>query len=61
MYTENNMGAEVGIFRHGSLINLDVLSVRMTNLNIAARAYETNIGLLSRYKQMRETKMELLG
>ena len=58
---ENYMGAEAGVGSSGPFINLDKMPVRMTNLIIAAQTYETNVGLLSRYKQMTEIKLELMG
>lgn len=58
---ENSMGAEAGTGSSGILINMDNLPVRMANLNIAAQTYDANVGLLGRYRQMTETKLELLG
>jgi len=59
--TEDDMGAEAGAGRRGSLIDMDNVPVQMTNLIVAAQTYEANVGILSRYKQMTETKPELLG
>ncbi len=59
--TESDMDAEAGIMSRGSLIDIDNLPVQMTNLIVAAQTYEANVGLLSRYKQMSETELELLG
>jgi len=58
---ESDMGTEAGAQSRGSRINLDLLPVQMTNLNLAAHAYEANISLLSRYRQMTETTLELQG
>ena len=58
---ESDMGEEAGAENLGSSINLDHLPVQMTNLNIAAHTYEANVGVLSRYKRMTETTLELLG
>ena len=60
-HAESDMGAVTGIRSHGGLFDLDNVPVRMTNLLVAARAYEANVGVLGRYKQMTETKLELLG
>ena len=60
-HAESDMGAGIGIGSHGGLFDLDNVPVRMTNLLVAAKAYESNIGVLGRYKQMTETKLELLG
>ena len=59
--TEGDIIAEIGDKSRGSLIDMDNVSIQMTNLNIAAHTYEANVGLLGRYKQMTETKLELLG
>lgn len=53
---EDNMGAEFGAENLKNLVNSPV---RMTNLVIAAQTYEANIGLLGRYRQMTEIKLEL--
>ena len=58
---ENYMNDEAGAGSSGFLINLGNVPVRMINLNIAAQTYKTNIGLLSRYRQWTQTKLELLG
>jgi len=59
--TESDMGAETGVWSHEGLFNMDNVPVRMTNLLVAAKAYEANVGVLGRYKQMTEIKLELLG
>ena len=59
--TEGDMGAQAGAKSRGSRINLDHLTVQMTNLNIAAQAYEANIDVLRSYQQITETKTDLLG
>ena len=60
-HAESDMGAELGVRSHGGLFDLDNMPVRMTNLIIAAQTYKANIGVLGRYKQMAETKLELMG
>jgi hypothetical protein len=60
-HAESDMGAGTGVRSHGGLFDLDSVPVRMTNLLVAAQTYEANVGLLGRYKQMTETKLELLG
>ena len=59
--TGNYMDSEPGSSGRRSLIDMDNEPVRMTNLLVAAKAYEANVGVLGRYKQMTETKLELLG
>lgn len=59
--TESDMEIEAGIMSRGSLIDMGNVPVRMTNLIVAAQTYEANVGLLGRYKQMTETKLELMG
>ena len=59
--TEGDTGARAGAKSRGSRINLEHLPVQMTNLNIAAQAYEANIVVLRRYQQITETKTDLLG
>ena len=59
--TESDIGAEAELGILGSRINLNHLSVQMTNMNIAVQAYEVNFGVLGRYEQMTETTLELLG
>lgn len=58
---ESDNGTEFGAESSGFLIDMDNVPVRMTNLIIAAQTYETNVGILSRYKQMTKTKLDLLG
>jgi flagellar basal body rod protein FlgC len=57
---ESDMGAEAGFGSFGSRINLDLLPVQMTNLDVAVQAYEVNVGVLGYYKQMTEETLELL-
>lgn len=59
--TENDRGAEAGFGSPGNCIDLNNLSVQITNLDIAVQTYKANIGVLERYRQMTETKLELLG
>ena len=59
--TESDMGTEFGAGSFSNLIDLDNMPVRMTNLNVAAQAYEANVGVMGCYQQMTETKLELLG
>jgi flagellar basal body rod protein FlgC len=59
--SENDIGAGDETKSHIGRINLDLLPVQMTDLNIVAKAYEANIGVLGRYKQMTETTLDLLG
>ena len=61
MGAESDMDDKFGIRSRGSLIDSDNVPVRMTNLIVAAQTYEANVGLLVRYRQMTETKLELLG
>jgi flagellar basal body rod protein FlgC len=58
---ESDMDAKLGSRSSGNLINLDNVPVRITNLMVAAQTYEANVGVLSRYRQMTEAKLELLG
>jgi hypothetical protein len=58
---ESYMDDEAGAGSSGPLIKLGNLPVRMTNPNIAAQTYGANIGLLDRYRQWTQTKLELLG
>ena len=58
---EGDMDAELGSRSCGNLMNLDNVPVRMTNLMVAAQTYEANVGVLSRYRQMTEAKLELMG
>jgi flagellar basal body rod protein FlgC len=59
--TKSDMDTEAGIVSRVSLIDMDSVPVRMTNLIVAAQTYEANVGLLGRYKQMTEAKLELMG
>jgi flagellar basal body rod protein FlgC len=58
---KSDRGAEDGFGSLGSRIDLNHLPVKMTNLNFAVQTYKANVGVLERYKQMTETKLELLG
>jgi flagellar basal body rod protein FlgC len=59
--TESGIGVDAGLGSRGSRVNLDLLPVQMTNLDIAVQTYEINVGVLGRYKQMTETTLGLLG
>ncbi len=46
---------------HGYVMMPNVnLPIEMMNLNVAARAYQSNVAILKRYQQMVETTLELL-